>query len=98
MCDTPIARITGCVSSLRIEVGDSPENYSVDCTRVNKVVIINLWGETIMGEIRPLWLGAIWVMPDLAREVSTQQIDVTLPLRSSFEVRRADENKMPREQ
>ena len=27
-----------------------------------------------MREIRPLWLYAIWVMPDLAREVSTQQM------------------------
>ena len=48
-----------------------------------------------MGGIRPLWLCAIWVMhvcwvvvPDLAREVSTRQIDVTLcrSLRSSFEL------------
>ena len=26
-----------------------------------------------MEEIRPLWLCAVWVMPDLAQEVSTQQ-------------------------
>ena len=29
MCDTQIARITGCVSSLRIQVGDFPCSYSV---------------------------------------------------------------------
>ena len=39
VCDTPIARITGCVSSLRIQVGDSPWNYSVACTRVNRVML-----------------------------------------------------------
>ena len=27
-----------------------------------------------MGGIRPLWLCAIWVMPDLTREVSTWQM------------------------
>ena len=53
LCDTPIARIiTVCVSSLRIQVGDSPRNYnnsdSVACTRVNRVImLINLCAETI---------------------------------------------------
>ena len=32
VCDTPIARTTGCVSSLRIRVGDSPSNCIVACT------------------------------------------------------------------
>ena len=32
LCDTPTARITVCVSSLRIYVGDSPWNYNVACT------------------------------------------------------------------
>ena len=44
--DTPIARITGCVSSLRILVGDSPCNYSV-AIRVNRVMLGSLCGETI---------------------------------------------------
>ena len=47
VCDTPIARVTGCVSSLRTEVGDSPWNYSVACTRVNRVMLANLCAETI---------------------------------------------------
>ena len=38
MCDTPIARITGCVFSLRIQVGDSHCNYSV-AIRVNRVML-----------------------------------------------------------
>ena len=42
VCDTPIARITGFVSSLRTQVGDFPWNYSVACTRVNRVMLINL--------------------------------------------------------
>ena len=47
MCDTPIARITGCcVSSLRILVGDSPYNYSV-AIRVNRVMLVSLCAETI---------------------------------------------------
>ena len=46
MCDTPIARIRGCVSSLRIEVGDSPCNYSV-AIRVNRVMLVSLFAETI---------------------------------------------------
>ena len=46
VCDTPIARITGCVSSLRIEVGDSPYNYSV-AIRVNRVMSVSLCAETI---------------------------------------------------
>ena len=44
MCDTPIARITGCVSSIRIYVGDSPYNYSVD-TKVNRVKLVSLCAE-----------------------------------------------------
>ena len=46
VCDTPIARIMGCVSSLRIWVGDSPYNYSV-ATRVNRVIIVSLCAEPI---------------------------------------------------
>ena len=46
-CDTPIARITGCVSSLRMKVGGSPYNYSVACTRVNRVVLVSLCSATI---------------------------------------------------
>ena len=46
MCDTPIARITDCVFSLRIEVGDSPYNYSV-AIRVNRVMLVSLCAETI---------------------------------------------------
>ena len=49
-----------------------------------------------MGKICPLWLCAIRVMPDLAREVSTQEAAaVMLPLLSSFKLRRADYTKMP---
>ena len=51
VCDTPIARITGCVSSsLRIEVGDPPCNYipgSVVAIRVNRVMLVSLCAETI---------------------------------------------------
>ena len=43
MCDTPIARVTGCVSSLKIYVGDSPCNYSVAI----RVMFISLCAETI---------------------------------------------------
>ena len=43
---TPIARIAGRVSSLRREVGDSPWNYSVACTRVNRVMLVSLCAET----------------------------------------------------
>ena len=39
VCDTPITRITGYVSSLRIWVGDSPWNYNVACTGVNRVML-----------------------------------------------------------
>ena len=46
MCDTPIARTTSCVSSLRIYVGDSPYNYSV-AIRVNRVILVSLCAETI---------------------------------------------------
>ena len=46
VCDTPIARITGCVSSSRIYVGDFPCNYSV-ATRVNRVLLGSLCAETI---------------------------------------------------
>ena len=46
VCDTPIARITGCVSSLRVQVGDSPCNYSV-AIRVNSVMLVSLCAETI---------------------------------------------------
>ena len=41
VCDTPIARITGCVSSLVIWVGDSPWNYSV-AIRVNRLMLVSL--------------------------------------------------------
>ena len=41
VCDTPIARITGCVSSSRIKVGDSPCNYSV-AIRVSRVMLGSL--------------------------------------------------------
>ena len=44
--DTPIARITGFVSSLRILVGDSPCNYSV-AIRVSRVMLVSLCAETI---------------------------------------------------
>ena len=46
LCDTPIARITGCVFSSRIKVGDSPCNYSV-AIRVNRVMLGSLCAETI---------------------------------------------------
>ena len=46
VCDTPIACISGCVSSLRIYVGDSPCNYSV-AIRVNRVLLGSLCAETI---------------------------------------------------
>ena len=39
-----IARITGCVSSLSIEVGDSPYNCSVSI-RVNRVILVSLYTE-----------------------------------------------------
>ena len=38
MCDTPIPRVTGCVSSLRVQVGHSPCKYSV-VFRVNRGVL-----------------------------------------------------------
>ena len=45
--NTPIARITGCLSSLSIYVGDSPCNYSV-AIRVNRVMMLgSLCAETI---------------------------------------------------
>ena len=46
VCDTPIAHITGCVSSLRIYVGDPPCNYSV-AIRVNGVMLGSLCAETM---------------------------------------------------
>ena len=36
-----------CVFSVRILVSDSRWNYSVACTRVNRVMLINLCAETI---------------------------------------------------
>ena len=45
--DTPIARITGCVFSLKKNVSDSAWSYSLACTRVNRVMLINLCAETI---------------------------------------------------
>ena len=39
-----IARITGFVSSLSIEVGDSPYNCSVSI-RVNRVILVSLYTE-----------------------------------------------------
>ena len=45
VCDTPIARITGCLSSLRMYVGDSPCNYSV-AIRVVPVILVSLCAET----------------------------------------------------
>ena len=48
VCDIPIARITGCVSSLRIrQVGDSPCNYSSVAIRVNRVMLVSLCAGTI---------------------------------------------------
>ena len=45
-CDTSIARVTGCVSSLRILVGDSLLcNYSVAIS-VNRVMLVSLFAET----------------------------------------------------
>ena len=46
LCDTPIARITSCVPSLRIQVGDSPYNYSV-AIRVKRVILVSLCAKTI---------------------------------------------------
>ena len=46
VCYTPIMRITGCLSSLRISVGDSPWNYSV-AIRVNRVMLVSLCAETM---------------------------------------------------
>ena len=46
VCDTPDARITGCVSSLGIQVDDSPWNHAVACTRANRVILLNLCEET----------------------------------------------------
>ena len=46
VCDTPIARITGCVSSLRIQVGNSSCKYNV-AIRVNRVILVSLCAETI---------------------------------------------------
>ena len=46
MRDTPIARITVCVSSLRIQVGHSPWNYSVAIT-ANRVMLVSVCAETI---------------------------------------------------
>ena len=59
VCDTPIARITGCVSSKRIQVGDSACNYSV-AIRVNRVMLVILCAGTIEpvsegDKIRQLW-------------------------------------------
>ena len=46
VCNAPIAPIAGCVSPLlRIQVGDSTWNYSVACTRVDRVTLINLFAE-----------------------------------------------------
>ena len=47
VCDTPIARIAGFVSSLRMQVGESPWNYTVACTRVNTVMVTILRAEAI---------------------------------------------------
>ena len=44
MYDTPIARITGCLSSIKIKVGHSLE---LACTRVNRVMLVCLCTETI---------------------------------------------------
>ena len=51
MCDTPIARITGCMSSLRKEVSDSSWNYIATCTRVNKVMLVCLCAGTIKPDL-----------------------------------------------
>ena len=47
VCDTPIARITSCVSSFK-DIGrpDSPCNYSV-AIRVNRVMLVSLCAETM---------------------------------------------------
>ena len=47
MCDTPIARTTGCVSLLKIQVRDCSQNYSVARTRVNRVILVTLCAEAI---------------------------------------------------
>ena len=47
MCDTPIARITGWVSSLRIYAGDSSCNYNSVAIRVNRVMLGSLCAETM---------------------------------------------------
>ena len=44
MCDTPIARIARCVSSLTISFGDSPCNCSL-AIRVNRVMLGRLCAE-----------------------------------------------------
>ena len=46
VCDTLIARMRGCVSSLRIKVVDSNCNYSV-AVRVNRVMSGSLCAERI---------------------------------------------------
>ena len=51
VCDTPIAPITGGVSSFRRLVRSSPWNYSVACTRVNRVMLVYLRTETIKSVI-----------------------------------------------
>ena len=58
VCDTPIARITGCVSSWRIWVGDSPCNYGVlIAIGVNRVMLVSLCAETV----KPVCVGdKIW--------------------------------------
>ena len=47
LCVMLRSRVLLGVSSSRIQVGDSPWNYTVACTRVNRVMIINLCEETI---------------------------------------------------
>ena len=44
--DSPIAHITGCMSSLRIPVGDSSCNYS-GAIRVNRVMLFSVCAETV---------------------------------------------------
>ena len=45
MCDTPIARATGCMSSIRVCGRRLP--LELACTRVNKLKLINLCTESV---------------------------------------------------
>ena len=47
LCVILRSRVLLGVSSLRILVGDSRWNYSVACTRVNRVMLVSLCAETL---------------------------------------------------